>query len=381
MLFPFAPGILRGIARYSRLNGPWEFYRPVPYYRERVSRQKSLQRMREYHADGIIAHVHSEKEARELIPEGTPAVVSHHCGKAIEGMASIVGDDVQTGRIAAEYLLNRGFRRFAYCGFADELYWSRDRREGFVRRLARGGFQAYVYKQPQPAVKRLWENEQNIMADWLRLLPKPIGLLACNDDRGREVIDACRIAGIYVPEEIAVLGVGNDEMVCQLYDPPMSSIITNSEMAGYEAAELLARLMAGNKLSNQKIVIHPTHVITRRSTDILAIEDREVAEAMRFIQQHSKEAIQVRDVVDSVAVSRRALERRFSAVLNRSINEEIRRIRTETICRMLKETNLSVSQIASALGFVSLDHISRFFRTKMGLSPLAYRKKVLGNGK
>jgi LacI family transcriptional regulator len=147
------------------------------------------------------------------------------------------------------------------------------------------------------------------------------------------------------------------------------------ERAGYEAAELLAKLMAGEKSAACTILVHPTHVVTRQSTDILAIEDREVAEAVRFIRRHSRQSIQVSDVVQEVPLSRRVLEQRFRKVLGRSILDEIKRVRIEQICRLLVETNMSVSNIASALGYSGVDHIARYFREEMKMSPLAYRKQ------
>jgi LacI family transcriptional regulator len=200
--------------------------------------------------------------------------------------------------------------------------------------------------------------------------------MACNDDRGRQVLEACKIADLHVPEEVAILGVDNDEMVCDLSNPRLSSIALNLERSGYEAAELLDKLMAGNKkMANQKIIAQPTHVVTRQSTNILAIEDSDVAQAVRFIRQHSKEMLQVDDVAKTVGISRRGLERRFRIALKRSVFNEIKRVRAEQVARMLVETNQSIGQIALALNYPGIEHISRFFRKEKGMSPLAYRKK------
>jgi LacI family transcriptional regulator len=198
--------------------------------------------------------------------------------------------------------------------------------------------------------------------------------MACNDDRARQVMEACKIAGLHVPEEVAIIGVDNDDLVCNLSHPPLSSIALNFERSGYEAAELLDKLMTGEKMADQRIVVRPTHIVTRQSTDILAIEDREVAKAVRFIRQHSKEPIQVSDVVDAVLVSRRSLYHQFRRVLGRSPNEEIRRTRVEQIVRMLVETNLPVSKIAFALGYSSVAHIARYFRQEKGMNLQSYRK-------
>jgi LacI family transcriptional regulator len=213
------------------------------------------------------------------------------------------------------------------------------------------------------------------MANWLKSLPKPVGLMTFADDRSQQVIDTCKIAGVNVPDEVAVIGVDNDDLICDLSDPPLSSIAFNTERAGYEAAELLDKLMAGKKVVNQTIVVRPTHIVTRQSTNIIAIEDRVVADAARFIRQHSRKIIQVSDVTSAVMVSRCTLERRFRRALGKSVLKELKRVRTDQITQMLMETNLSVSQIASTLGYLSATHIARYFRQEKGISPLAYRKK------
>lgn len=199
--------------------------------------------------------------------------------------------------------------------------------------------------------------------------------MTCDDEQGRHAIEACKIAGLHVPEQVAIIGVDNDELVCALSYPPLSSVAPNTERAGYEAAELLDKMMAGKKMKNKNIIVHPTHIMTRQSTDILTIEDHEVAEAVRFIRQHAKEPIQVTDVVNAIALSRRVLERRFRKVLNRSVLAEIRRVRIETVAQMLVETDLSISQIALTLGYPDVKNIARYFRREKEMSLLAYRKK------
>jgi LacI family transcriptional regulator len=278
------------------------------------------------------------------------------------------------GKMAAEHLLNRGFRQFAYCGFED-MFGARSRGESFSKKIAEVGFETHFYKQPKSKAKRSWENEQIYMADWLKSLPKPVGLMTCTDDRSQYAIEACKIAGLHVPEQVAIIGVDNDELVCELSTPPLSSIALNTERAGYEAAELLDKLMAGKKMTKQTIVVQATHVVARQSTDILAIEDQDVVKALRFIRQHSNEMIQVSDVVDATSVSRRALEQRFRRVLGRSVLAEIRRVRTDLVTQMLVETNLSISKIALTLGYTGVENIARYFQHEKGMSLQAYRKK------
>ncbi len=362
----YGRGVLRGITKYSRLHGPWVFYS------EPGGLEAALPKLRHWGADGII--MRDSGRGAEALKLGVPVIVSVHLKEHIKAMPFIDTNGVRIGRMAAEHLLDRGFRHFGFCGF-DDLHWSRNRCENFTERIAESGFQTHIYKQPRSRAKRIWENEQTIMVDWLRSLPKPIGLMACNDDRARHVSEACKIAGLHVPEQVAVVGVDNDEFVCELSDPPLSSVALNVERGGYEAAELLDKLMSRRRAAHKDIIVEPTHVVTRQSTDIMAIDDTDVVQALRFIRRHAAEPIQVGDVLKSVPLSRRALQKRFRSILNRSIHDEISRIRTEQVAVMLTETNLSISQIAKEAGYPGPEKLSRYFQREKGLTPLQYRKR------
>jgi len=316
-----------------------------------------------------------QEKPEEFIEIGLPTIASPYIEDHIPGAANIFGDNEAMGRMAAQHLLDRGFKNFAYLGFQD-FFGARSRGQSFQKTIAEAGFQTAVYRQSKPRGPRSWEDEQVFMADWLKLLPKPVGLMTCTDDRSQDVIEACKIAALHIPEQIAIIGVDNDELVCELSNPPLSSIALNTERSGYEAAELLDKMMSRKKRkpAHRTIIVHPTHVVTRQSTDIFAMKDHEVACALRFIRRHAKQAIQVRDVVDAAAVSRRSLEQRFRRELGHSVLDEIKRVRVDQVAKMLVETNLSVSQIALALGYTGIENIARYFKSEMAMSPLAYRK-------
>ena len=362
-------GLLHGIAKYSRLHGPWIFYADASFYKKRGA----LSWLTNCGADGVIAP--DAKEHKEIIGTGLPTIVYRVAKERIPHLPAIVANNGMVGKMAGEHLLDRGFRCFAYCGFENRP-WSRERGESFSERITEAGFKPHIfYMNLKLRGWRSFEHEQSCLAEWLKSLPKPVGLMAGNDVCGRYVTEACRIAGLQVPDQVAVIGVDNDELICDLTDPPMSSVALNTEKAGYEAAELLDRLMAGEKMTGQDIIVPATHIVTRQSTDILAIEDRTVAEAIRFIHQHSREAIQVNDVVDHVAMSRRNLELRFHKVLGRSIYSEIKHVRTQQIIRLLAETDLSISEIALKLGYPSDKHIARYFKQRTGMSLSECRKQ------
>jgi LacI family transcriptional regulator len=362
-------GLVHGIARYSRLHGPWIFCTDTSFYTKRGA----LSWLRNWGADGMIAP--DASEYKEIIRMGLPTIVYRVARNRLPHLPVIIADNEKVGEMAAEHLLDRGFCHFAYCGPRDRP-WGRERRKSFSKRITEAGFKLHVFQMNSHLDSwRSFEREQNSLMEWLKLLPKPVGLMAGNDVCGSYVVEACRIAGLQVPDRVAVIGVDNDELICDLTDPPMSSIALNTEQAGYQAANLLDKLMAGEKMMGQNILVRATHIVTRQSTDILAMEDRTVAEAIRFIRQHDKEAVQVDDVVDQVAMSRRNLELRFRKAINRSIYSEIKRIRTQQIIRLLCETDLSISEIALKLGHPSDKHIARYFKQQTGMSLKEYRKQ------
>ena len=367
--------LLRGIGKYSRINGPWAFYRAAPFYRERASREKILSHLKDWGADGLI--IREPKQNKEIIQMGLPTIISPKIDDKIPGVPMIYTDCEGAGKFAATHLLERGFTKFAYCGF-DEMPWSRDRGASFARHIKEAGYKTHFYRRPRSKALRSWENEQGRVAEWLKSLPRPIGLMACNDECGQNVIEACKLAGFKVPDEIAVIGVDNDELVCDLSDPPLSSVALNTERAGYEAAELLARLMHGEKMRDQVIIDQTSHLVTRQSTDILSIPDQDVTRAVNYIRRHARQSVHVSDVVAATTTSRRGLQQRFRQILGRSVHDEIRRVRVQQVIQMLVETNLSISQIARMLGYTGIEHISRYFRQEMSMSPLTYRKKFGG---
>jgi LacI family transcriptional regulator len=285
-------------------------------------------------------------------------------------------DEAAVGRMAAEYFMERGFKYFAYCGF-DDMIWSQQKGDSFKRTLGEFGFETCVYRQPRAKHLCKADKEQILIAKWLKLLPKPIALMTCNDDRSVDILAACKMADIKVPGEVAILGVDNDELVCGLSYPQLSSIALSTKRTGYEAALVLDKLMKRQEIAeNEKeVCISPLHIVTRQSTDIMAIEDQQVAEAVQFIRKNSRKIIQVNDVAQAVGLSRRALEQRFRKVLARSVHEEIKYTRVNQMANILISTNLPLSKIAQLLGYPHASNISRYFKQQKGISPSGYRKK------
>jgi LacI family transcriptional regulator len=370
--------LLRGIAKYSRLRGPWLFYnKRHPFYMTQghsIWKQKVLPELKKWAPDGIIAHVDSRK-AKELLELGVPTIVGALVEREYVSSAYWADNNEAIALMAAEYLLGLGFRNFAYCGYPNQ-YWSQERCEAFVKRIEKSGFKTHIYEGPNLPSKGFMQEDQVLLSYWLKSLSRPVALMACNDARAQQIIDACVLADLNVPEDVAVLGVDNDDLVCDTITPALSSVALGTEKAGYETAELLHKMMDGKKRKLSRIAIQPTHIEIRQSTDILAIEDPELAKAINFIRTNQQlHEITVDDVVNVTTLARRALEQRFRKVFNRSIYEEIRHTCVERVARMLLETNMPVFQIAANLGFSSSEHIARPFRKEMGMSPKEYRRK------
>jgi len=366
----YTRGLLSGIAKYARLQGLWTFYRPLEY-REPKARRGLLQVLKTLEPDGIF--MREPAEMKQIIAMDIPTVSFSYSREIIPGIVNVIADHRAVGELAAQHFLDRGFRHFAYCGF-DDWWWSCRRRDGFCQVAGAAGYDAAVYQLPSKS-RRSWAKELPLVVDWLRSLEKPIALLACNDDRGELVVEACKVAGLSVPDQVAIMGVDNDSLVCDLCSPPLSSVALSLAKAGYESAALLDRMMMGKLDKAGHIHIEPTHIVARQSTDVLAVEDAEVARAIGFIRQHAKTNINVQEVVHQVSLSRRVLEKRFRQILGKSIHEEIRRARVELLVKLLSETQMSISEIAQALDFDDVTHLSRYFRKEKGLSPLQYRKQ------
>jgi LacI family transcriptional regulator len=370
---------LRGVATYTHHQGPWSvFWEPAGL-------EEAWAKLVKLDADGIIMRDVSRLE--QVLGFGVPTVVLGHHRKEVSGLVNVVTDSRNVARLAAEHLLQCGFRNFAFCTFSgpagvDSASWSEERRKYFAHYIRQAGFETHEYCIESKRLTRDWTRERLSLAQWLSSLPKPLGLMASNDDCGVQIMEACKLARVPVPDEVGVVGVDDDEIVCGLADPPMSSVAVNFERAGYEAAQALGRLMRRKRKSPARISVQATHVVARRSTDFVAVTDPAVAKALQFIRDNSRHAISVGHVATAAALSRRALERRFRNETGSSILEQIRRVRTDQIARLLVETHLPVSQVADSLGFEDVQHFARYFATAKKMSPLAYRRAygVLGAG-
>jgi LacI family transcriptional regulator len=368
----FGRDFLLGVARYSRLHGPWSFHLTPGDYKQVVPK------MKQWGGTGIIARIADDRIAQAVIDANVPTIAigltddQMQPGNPLSKFSEISSDPVEVAGLAAEHLLERRFTCFAYVG-SDDRGWSQRREKAFRQHLAAHGFEPHVYPIPKRTQDRTWEREQAQLARWIGKLPTPIGLFACDDDRGREVLEACKLAGVNVPEDVAVVGVDNDEVFCELADPPLSSIALNAETAGYRAAALLDGMMRGRVKKRQQIVVETLGVIRRRSTDIMAVEDEDVASALQFIRRQQGRDVSVDRVAEEVALSRRSLEKRFRDTIGRTILEEIQLTRLERAKRLLLETTYPISKVSEIAGFGSAGYFIQFFQKHVGKTPRKYR--------
>jgi LacI family transcriptional regulator len=327
---------LQGIAKYSALLGPWTVYNKPQFYLK-SRKMHFLSHLQEWGVQGIIAC--DTDIDKEMLDSGIP-IISLAVKNIIPDVVNVIGDVINSGQMAADYLLQCGLRNFAFCGIG-KFYWSEGRMESFRDRIAKAGFETHIFIEPESLYYSTWKKTQAALSKWLRDLPKPIGIMTCADDCSQHVVEACKINKIKIPEEISIIGVDNDDLVCLFSNPTLSSIALNFGRAGYEAASVLCQMMKGQKTTKQDIMVYTDRVVERQSTNILTIDNKDVVKALHFMQDNAKFPIQVSDVVNATSLSRRNLELKFAKHCGCSINSKIQHYRIMLICQMLTKTDMT----------------------------------------
>jgi len=364
----YARGVLEGVVEFVRQHEGWSIYLPE---QERGGRPPAW--LSRWNGDGIIARIETDEIARAMRRTGLP-VVDVSAARHLPDIPWVETDDAGIARIAAEHLIERGFRNLAFCG--DPAFnWSIWRKQHFERVVREAGCECYIHESIARTDKPYsWNREKRGLIKWLKRLPRPVGIMACYDIKAQKLLDVCRELDIAVPEEVAVIGVDNDKLLCDLADPPLSSVICNTRRTGYEAASLLNRMMAGEEVGPESILVKPLGVQARQSTDVLAIDDPDIATAVRFIRENAMSGINVSDILRNVPLSRRVLENRFQKILGRTPHQEITRLRIDRVKQLLAETDLPLTEIASRTGFRHDEYMSVAFKKAVGLPPRNYRR-------
>ena len=371
----YGRGLLRGVARYNQEHGQWQ-----TYCRPHGLADMSSTWLRDWRGDAILARITNRRMAASLARLRVPTVNLR--GKLADLPFPYVGvDDVAVARKAFEHMLGRGFRHFGFCGYRRRYSAAGDRRcDAFVEFAQQAGCTADVCavsdSEPSSGQElRFWKRELGFIAKWIGSLSRPVAVMACTDDRGLLVLEACRQIGVAVPDEVAVIGVANDECLCSLSIPPLSSVDVSAEHIGYTAATLLDALLDGGT-SPGKVLLEPRGVVCRRSTDVLAVEDQVIAAALRFIRDHACEQIHVEDVAQHVHISRSSLEHRLKQAIGRTVYQEVQRTRILCAQQLLADNQLPIKQVAYRTGFSSVQYLTRAFRAAMQQTPGAYRRAM-----
>lgn len=367
----FTREIFRGVIRWSNLYGPASLIVSTGHVEQELPRLKKTENI------GVIARLHApgviEAVKNLQIPLVTIEPSREEFVKIKEEyqISEMVSNASAIAAMAMEHFTARGFRNFAFCGLPQRI-WSTNRQIAFVQNVEALGGVCKVYPiGTGPVLSR--EEEGPKLVNWLKSIPKPVAVLACNDDRGAQLIEACAVADLSVPDQVAILGIDNDDLVCELTSPALSSIAFDLKKVGFQAAHLLWQLVSKSVTGYHRIPVEPTHVATRLSTDVMAQDDELVAGAIRYIREMFQRPIGVADIAREMDVSRRTLERRFAAVLGRSVREQIEMFRFEQARQLLLQTNDSVETIALLSGFQHLKPMLRVFLRNEGVGPSAYR--------
>ncbi len=365
----YARGLLEGVAAYLRENESWSIFLP-----EHGRGDPQVARMEGWNGDGIIARIENRPLAKVLAKTKIP-VVDLSAAQLVKGVPWVETDNRAIARLALDHLLQRGFRHIGYCGLSN-YNWSLWRCDHFQQLAAEAGIDCQIQMSARSLGRAAnWAGEQHELVRWVQKLPKPIGILACFDLRGRQLLEACRSAGLRVPDDVAVIGVDNDQVLCDLSDPPLSSVEPDTHRTGYMAAQLLGKMMRGTKVKATEYTVAPAGIVARRSSDALAINDPDVSAAVRYIREHACTGANVEQVLDAVPLSRRILETRFRQLLGRTPHEEIIRCRVERAKELLRTTVLPLKSIAQRIGVHHAEYVNVMFRKMTGQTPGQFRRE------
>ncbi|MCR9201141.1 MAG: DNA-binding transcriptional regulator [Planctomycetaceae bacterium] len=366
--------LLRGISLYARTRGDWALL-----HQEMTMGDSVPNWISQANLSGVIARVdtHNIGPLKQL---GLP-IVDVLCSRSALGIPQVETDDRAVAQLAFEHLYERGFRRFAFCGYRGAHY-SEARLLHFRECVAAAGCPMSIYETAGGRGESLSVAEQRGVSDtdslaaWLQTLQRPTGLMACHDIRGQQVLNACRQLDISVPDDIGVIGVDDDDMICSLSDPPLTSVRPDAEAVGYRAAETLSAMIAGASSSNVEHVT-PTQIVQRQWTQVIAVDDPELSRVCRFIRENACHGIDVADIVEFSALSRRQLERRFRQHLDTTPREEITAVQIRRLKQLLTETELPLEQIAPLAGYRHAESMSVTFKRETGQTPGGYRRSRL----
>lgn len=371
----FAYRFLRGVLNYAKSTEQWVVCKMPPSYKRQLGMEGVVAWAKEWHADVVIGQFDPDDDVTLFRKNGIVALAQDYIAK-FDTIPNITGDYALTGAMAAEYFLSKGFSNFGYFGY-NGVCWSDERCESFRSRIEKsvGGGSFYMYDRQN--IDNMWYYDQSILTDWLLSLPKPIAIMACDDNQGNILLQACELCGLHVPFDVAILGVDNDEILCNMSNPSMSTVNVDIEGGGADAAAMIDLMVKDPSYKGKDIVLKPLVVVERLSSSLFATNDKEILAALRFIHANIDAKIQVTDVLKNVPLSRRLLEQRFKKMTGTTIYNYISLRRIERFAQLLISSNDSVSDIAARMDEPDTKSISRRFKEIKGCTPSEFRKQQL----
>jgi LacI family transcriptional regulator len=365
--------VIRGIASYAEKHARWHLLIDPRDNEQRSAIPEG------WNGDGILARISTRTQLQRIREKKLPVVNVDDVFEDLPGVGVVITDEAERARLALEHLEARGFRKFAYFAPPSNKY-SKNRGEAFVRTALKRGYECHEYQPGYRAGRKLgWNEQQRRVNRWLASLPRPIAIFAVDAHNARQLAEICHFGGVRVPDDVAILAGDMDELLCEVSTPPLSSVSVACERIGHDAAAMLHRMMAGAAAPRDGVLIAPHGVVSRQSTDVLAIDDPAVVRALRYIRAHAHHGIVVEDILREVPISRRSLEIQFRSYLGRSPAEEIRRVRLERGKQLLGRRELSITEIALACGFSNATRFGVAFRKSFGTTPRAYRKTLIAD--
>lgn len=369
----FAYRFLRGILDYSQGTEHWVVCKMPPSYKRKLGMEGVVAWAKEWRADVVIAQFDPDDDVTLFRKNGIVAMAQDYISK-FDTIPNITGDYTLTGTMAAEYFISKGFTNFGFFGY-NGVCWSDERCEAFRARIEKSSLGGSFYMYDGQNIDNMWYYDQSELTEWLISLPKPIAIMACDDNQGNILLQACELCGIHVPFDVAIIGVDNDEILCNMSNPSMSTINVDIERGGADAAAMAERMVKDPSYKGEDVVLEPLTVVERLSSSVFATNDKEVLMALRFIHANLDSKIMVTDVLDNVPMSRRLLEHRFKKMTGMTIYNYISIQRIERFAQLLISSNDSISDIAAKMDEFDTKGISRRFKDLKGCTPSEFRKK------
>ena len=375
----YGRGLIEGINSYASDQDDW-----LLYYHESTLEFDLAEWIQHWQGDGIIARISTMKDANLLAESGIPTIdllgeIRH------PAICSIEPDHDEIARMALNLFLQAGFLHIAFCGYPG-IHFSDHRAKCFTTAAEAEQLKVYHYQPPLSSAHTIPQREQwrpqreQDIANWIKKLPKPVAIFACNDVRALDISTACYMVGLKVPEDVSILGVDNEALICNMTKSPLSSIEPDTIRQGWIGAHTLHTLLSGKQpdIKNQSpiIPIPPIQVVERSSTDLICFESPCVSEALRYLRKHNHQNIGSQQIAEAVGVSTSHLNRLFKEATGRTINAERQRLRLIRIRHLLTHSQLTLNEIATENGFTSAASLSKFFKIHEGISPGEFRKNT-----